>query len=179
MSPVRREAAFSRGLKVVVAYFRLNPAVPAALERDGITARYCDTSADDEAYWRLLRDLWSEGDTFVVLEQDKVPAPGAIQAIHDCPSLWCAYPVPRWQDGGYSDFPPLCCVKFHALLMERFPKLMEEKVGGVGIGDPRLAVPRHYARLDMAVALWVHLSIGRGVCWHPRGMVRHEHEEVA
>lgn len=166
------------GLKVVVPYTRLHPAVHEALERDGAEARYCDTSADQEAYWRVLCDAWAERETFIVLEQDKVPVPGALLALWCCPSLWCAYPVPRWQDGQYTDFPSLSCAKFDASIMERFPRLMVEKVGEIGIGGGDVP-PRHYQRLDMAIALWVHLSIGRGVCWHPRGMVEHQHQEVA
>lgn len=168
----------SRSLKVVVAFCRLNPAVREALRRDGIPAYYFNTSIDDEAYWRLLCALWAQKESFILLEQDKVPQPGAIQALWNCPNLWCAYPVPMWQTDRYADFPSLSCVKFDRALMERAPNLMTEQVGQIGIGGGDVP-PRHYQRLDMAVALWVQLANRGEVCWHPKGMVRHEHQEVA
>lgn len=161
-------------MKVVVAFALLHPGVRAALEGEGIDARYCDVSEDVEACWRLLCALWAEQETFVFLEQDKIPAPGALQAIYECPSPWCAYPVPM-QNGEYADFPSLSCVKFSGDLMRRLPRVMEDKVGQIGIGGGDVP-PRHYLRLDMAIALWLHQ--GRGVCWHPRGLIRHEHEEA-
>lgn len=169
-----RQAPRGGRLKVVVAHSatNLNPAVRAALESEGIEARFCDTSADVEAYWRLLCVLWREGETTVLLEGDKVPVPGAVRAIYDCPSQWCAYPVPM-QNGQYCDFPTLACVKFGADLMARLPHVIEREVGTIGIGGGDVP-PRHWQRLDMALTLWLHQ--GRGVCWHPKGMVRHEHK---
>lgn len=160
-------------MKVVVAYCRLHPAVRTALEQDGIKARYCETPVEDiEAYWRLLRDLWAEGETFVFLQQDKIPAPGAVQAIHDCPNLWCTYPCLAW-DGGEVKPVGLSCVKFAAGLIQRVPGLME-MVGSTAYSNLRL---RHWTGIDWLI---YDRLIGRyGQCLHPADMVRHEHQEEA
>lgn len=157
-------------VKVVVPFCNLSTDTMAALERDGIKARFQTTATDDRAYARLLCQLWAEGETVVLLEQDKVPAPGAIRAIHDCDSPWCAYPVDMHQTGRPADFPTLSCVKFSDLLMERWPDLME-RVAAHPMGD---TPPGHYSRLDMAVALWAHRRAGP-VHWHPAGMIEHHH----
>lgn len=162
-------------MKVVVPYVHLHPATVAALERDGIEARYVDVSSDVEDAWQLLAECWAAGEGFAVVEQDKVPAPGALPALIDCPERWCAYPV-SMQSGTYAGFPTLSCAKFAGDLMARWPDLMNH-VGGtfMGVLGGQSITGRHYARLDMAVALWVARRSGP-VHWHPAGMVEHLHQ---
>ena len=163
-----------QAVKVVVAYCDLHPATKIAAE-EADHVRWGDTSADAEAYWRLLREMWAEGDTFAVLEQDKVPGPGALRAIHDCERAWCAYPVEQ-QGGGLADFPTLSCAKFGASLMARWPGAVD--IAGqlsMGYFDGAPITGRHYRRLDMAMArvLWTRSG---PVHWHPAGMVEHRHQ---
>lgn len=84
----------ARGVAVVV------PFVPARLEPDTVAAvgpgaRLVDVSADDTAYWRLLRDLWAARRTFILVEHDIVPAAGVLDAMRACDHDWCGaeYPV--------------------------------------------------------------------------------------
>lgn len=55
-------------------------------------ARFIDVSADHRAYWRLLHDLWTESERFIIVEHDIVPTPEMIESLWNCPSDWCAHP---------------------------------------------------------------------------------------
>jgi hypothetical protein len=159
-------------MKVVVAYCQLHPKTVEAVwasadEMDEIV--WADTSRSDDAYYDVLREHWSRGETFVVLEQDKVPAPFALRELHDCLEPWCTYPVPMAHNGLPCDFVSLSCTKFGAELMAHWPNLMD-RVGEMNMGFG----PKHWNRLDMCMANQVHRK--SGPChWHPADMVGHEH----
>jgi hypothetical protein len=159
-------------LKVVIAYIQLHPKTVEAVwtsadEQDDIV--WADTSASDTAYYELLAKHWAEGETFVLLEQDKIPAPFALRDLYECASPWCVFPVPMAHNGQPCDFASLSCTKFGSDLMARWPDLME-RVGAMNMGFG----PKHWNRLDMCVANQIHRKIGP-VHWHPAGMVGHEH----
>lgn len=162
-------------MKIVVPYCKLHPATVKAVwdavdEREEIV--WGDTSGSDTAYYELLARCWAERETFVVLEQDKIPAPGALRELHDCPEPWCTYPVPMAHNGQPCEFVSLSCTKFAAELMDDWPELME-RVGLLEFGYGR----KHWNRLDMAMALEVGRRIGN--ChWHELGRVAHEHQSV-
>lgn len=81
------------------------------LVMDGIEARYVrldDAIAADYEYARLFRQLWDEGDPFVIVEHDVIPWPGAIRNLWECDEPWCAYPY--YVRGGLHAI--LGCVKF-------------------------------------------------------------------
>ena len=161
-------------MKLVIAYTRIHPKTVAAVfdsidELDDV--RWADVSASDSAYYELLRDLWAERETFVVLEQDKVPDQGALRDIYDCPQLWCTYPhlmangdpIPLSQ-------PTLGCSKFSADLMVRWPGLIERS-GRLDMGYGG----KHWGRLDMAVAAGLMWAVGP--CHvHEFGRLAHEHQ---
>jgi hypothetical protein len=164
-----RTVASSRSeLRDVVPFVRLQPAVVAALERDGIVAEFVDTSARD-SYWRLLADLWAEGGSFVVLEQDKVPSPGLLRELWDCSRPWCSTPVGMRGVDQPAPYPSLACTKFDASLMAADPFLLE-KAGSLDLGFGE----RDWSRLDLAVA---GLLGSVAEChWHEGGRVEHRHE---
>jgi hypothetical protein len=161
--------AFSRSeLRIVVPFVRLAPAVAVALERDGIAAEFVDTSGSD-AYWRLLARLWSEGEAFIVLEQDKVPAPGLLAELWECERPWCSTPVGMRGVDQPAPYPSLSCTKFDASLMVADPLLLE-KAGRLDLGFGE----RDWSRLDLAVA---GLLESVAEChWHGGGRVEHRHE---
>jgi hypothetical protein len=169
-------------LKVVVAYVQLHPKTIEAVwasadEQDDI--RWADTSASDDAYYKLLADCWAERETFVLLEQDKMPAPFALRDLYDCESPWCTYPVPMAHNGQPCDFCSLSCTKFGSELISAAPDLME-RVAKLDMGRG----PKHWDRLDMSMALECARALGRmrlnpQVHWHPAGMVGHEHLGVS
>ena len=48
-------------------------------------AEFVDVSGDDEAYFRLVSRLWTEGDEFFMVEQDIVPDPQQFLDMVACP----------------------------------------------------------------------------------------------
>jgi hypothetical protein len=84
------------------------------------TARFVNVGADDEAYWRLLRDLWAEGRTVIVVEHDIVPAESMIQVMWDCPKMWCCHPY----DMGGIETTALGFVKFSSELLQHAQNLV-------------------------------------------------------
>ena len=163
-------------MKVVLAYVKLHPGTftlaQGEMTEKGDQLVLEDTSSDQTSYFEAVAKHWALGRTFVLLEQDKLPLPPALRDLHDCPQPWCTYPVPMAHNGQPCDFVSLSCTKFSADLMARFPDLMEHVAQrDMGFG------PKHWNRLDMAMAL----EIGRriGDChWHAAGRVGHEHQSV-
>ena len=149
-------------MKVVVPCIDLHPVIPEVLESEGVIARYFDVAGDDEAYWSVLCAMWAETETFIVLQDDKIPMPGAISAIHECSSLWCAYHALA-SNGEEPSMPSLSCAKFDGALMSQFPRLMVENVGMKGYGQ---IPPRHHYHVDRAINDELTLR-GLNVCWHP------------
>ena len=79
-------------MNVVVPYVKLEPALMAALLEQEVPALYRETTGST-GYWSLLAELWAKGETFILLEQDKIPAPGLLQELWDCEYPWCSTPV--------------------------------------------------------------------------------------
>lgn len=73
-------------------------------------------------YADLLRGLWHEPGELIVVEQDVVPPPGSLQALHDCPALWCGHMLP-FQGGVNSG--TLGLAKFSAECKRVFPLLFD------------------------------------------------------
>lgn len=86
-------------------------------------AEWCDVSADDHAYWRLLLRLWADGEGFLVVEHDVVCRPDVIGQVEACPESWCSF--------GYADIcHPGCqeawanqlgCTRFRSELLAATP----------------------------------------------------------
>lgn len=64
-----------------------------ALDAEGIEhdVRICQ---EDNDYGKLLATLWAFGESFVLVEHDIAPWPGAITRLKQCSSQWCAYQYP-------------------------------------------------------------------------------------
>ena len=104
-------------MNIVVPFTRLHPEVVDALP----DARWVNVSSDDEAYWRLFRDLWAAKETVTIVEHDIVPTPTALDGMAECPEEWCAATYAF--EGRL--FYGLGCVKFAGSLMARFPDVMD------------------------------------------------------
>jgi hypothetical protein len=164
-------------MKLVIAYCQLHPKTLQAVwdsvdELDDVY--WADTSKSDDAYFRVIEDHWAERESFVLLEQDKIPAPFALRDLYDCESPWCTYPVPMAHNGEPCDFVSLSCTKFSAELINIAPDLMERVAKhNMGFGC------KHWCRLDMAMALECARAIRKPTAhWHPAGMVGHEHQSL-
>ena len=80
-------------MRVVVPYVSLWPETKAALDATGRTIEYVNLGRDNmTAYGDLLANVWHEGRGFLVVEQDIVPFPGAMDELEACPEPWCGRP---------------------------------------------------------------------------------------
>jgi hypothetical protein len=102
-------------VKVVVPYTNLR--APTAAIASAVAATFVETATDD-AYWKLLRDLWAKRQTFIILEHDIVPPEGALEAIWACPRDWCGVPYPVGRIWGVWHG----CTKFGRDLIRRYPE---------------------------------------------------------
>jgi hypothetical protein len=128
-------------LRVVVPYANLYPETRAALEADGhVHAEYIRTGGEVFDYYNLLKQLWASQEGFVIVEQDIVPWPGAIQLLWDCPENWCGYAYEL--SVGFGAY--LGCTKFSDDLVAENPSIIETIARLPNHGMP----PRHWARLD-------------------------------
>src|SRR5674476_221247 len=144
-------------VRVVVPYTNLRPETVAALEATN-TAYDAIKMDDDQAYWRLLADLWTKGETFILVEQDIIINPGTIASLDTCPSSWCAF---GYGYCGLENYYGLGCVKFGGDLMAAVPDLMDQVALMHDEGHP----PKHWCRLDAWMSV-VFAASGQTRCAH-------------
>lgn len=78
----------------------------------------------DHDYAALIAELWSDGETFAVVEDDIAPWPGALASLRDCERVWCGfdYCLPgRWDTDGL--YGTTGCYKVDARLIAAAPDL--------------------------------------------------------
>jgi len=155
-------------LRVVIPYTpaRLEPRTRAWGEANG--AEFVDVSADVEAYWRLLRELWVAGDSFVLVEHDVLPPPGAIEGMTECADELCLHPYPDSMASKIWEF-HLGCTRFGAELLAQFPDLVDETQGEPGPPGLTSRFTRQGPRG------WLLLSKRLEVCLERRGVRHHRH----
>ena len=133
--------------KVIVPFTRLHPVTEAVLASYSLNIRY-ERLEGDQAYRLLLQRLWREGETVVIVEQDILPWPSAIEELHQCMGLWCS--CSYLYGGAYSLFHMLGCTKLSAKLMQLLPDLWDE--------------PGHWSTLDTRL---YHAAMQIGEVAHP------------
>lgn len=108
-------------MKVVCPYTELNPATEYVLNIEPQTeVKFVDVSGWEEAYFWLMYKYWKQGETFIVVEHDIVPWPGALRSLDRCEAPLCAYMAPHApmiEDFSYG----LGLVKYGKALMDKFP----------------------------------------------------------
>lgn len=115
----------------------------------------------DLSYWELLRDLWADHRSFIIIEHDIVVNETTLDELRICEHDWCAMPFPyRGQTHAYS----LACTKFSGALTSRHPDLMVVVAEMWDEKHPR----GHWCRLD--AWMWEQLTL--------RGEKRHNHERA-
>jgi hypothetical protein len=95
---------------------------------------------DDQAYGRLLTELWASNEDVIIIEHDVIPWPGAVKRLASCPEPYCAHQyLIAGQLGG-----TLGCVKFSSDLTAAHPDVPEAWTGG------------HWGTVDIKLtnALW-------------------------
>lgn len=108
---------------MLVPYATLHPTTEQVMKASGLAVEFVHMP-DDDAYRRELRERWAIGQTFVIVEQDIVPWPGAIEELHSCMGLWCACAYKLF--GGYGIFHSFGCAKFSAELIAKLPSVWDE-----------------------------------------------------
>ena len=153
-------------MRVYVPYVRLSEQTRQALEPFSPT--YIETSGEF-GYIDALESIWSRGEGFVLVEQDKVPTAEQIRELIFCREPWC-YCRCKTNAGTYASFPSLSTVRFSETIVRLHPDFMH-KVRLQAIGDTPAG---HYSRLDMAV--YTHAMLGCYLQPHPHGEVLHVHQ---
>ena len=106
---------------IYVPHTELSPATERALAAYEVIYVRLD---GDDGYPRFLGERWAAGETFVNVEHDVAPWPGAVDGLLDCPEPWCGY--------DYGDACPtgptalLGCVKLTAELMRATPTIWDD-----------------------------------------------------
>lgn len=92
--------------------------VRLVLEADGIPVELVEVDPHN-GYVALLIELWRQGETFVLVEHDVIPWPGAIAQLLHCDREWCAFPY-RHRGGPALS---LGCTKFAGSLTRRLARV--------------------------------------------------------
>lgn len=130
--------------RVFVPYTRFDERVAQALATAGVPAGFWDVSADDEAYWRLLSDLWVQGDGFTIVEQDIVVRADTLASFDRCQNDWCGAGYRYLSSDRYVG---LGCTRFRSEFIAAHPDLIEV----AGEYSDNAHPQRHWCTLDAAM----------------------------
>jgi hypothetical protein len=114
--------------RVIVPHSNLHPATKQILDSyGGIDLEYVELDSKF-GYWKLMKRLWSEGRTTIIVEHDIVPWPGAIEELWDCPCSWgtFSYKMNIGEAQGIGVSHALGCAKLTDRLMAAVPDVWEE-----------------------------------------------------
>lgn len=151
-------------MKVYIPFTDLRKETLAAIVKSKCDYELVNVSGSDEAYWELLDDLWTRGETFAIVEHDVVIHPTAISELQQCGSSWCAFPTPYF----YGTHVGLGCVKFGSDLIKRFPSALDRVAELFDDKHP----PKHWCRLDAWLQTRVLPQQERHVHQPPIGHIR-------
>ncbi len=146
-------------MRIVVPYTVLDGRATAALGRFTTPGQveYVNVSAHEESYADLMRDLWTAGESFTVIEHDMEIHAHVLSQFEACGELWCVFP---YTGKPYKNYPipvlrmALGCTRFHADLM----------LENIGLID------------DLDVLHWRRLDSQLATALLRRGYSPHEHE---
>jgi hypothetical protein len=137
----------------------------AAAEATSLPVVTVEVTADND-YHDVIAELWSDGETFVTLEPDIVPAPGQIEELAACPEPWCAFAYEYPPFGMYAG---MGLAKFSRELLARFPYALSE----TGTWHDATHPAKHWCRVDGWLKQYL---MERGVTQHIHGVVEHLHK---
>lgn len=143
-------------MKIVCPYAGDGPEPGTVQALAGYRVELVDVSSSDEAYWGLLAGLWSEGETFAIVEQDVTVAATTLGDMEACDNVWCAA---QYGYLGSSNYAGLGCVKFDGRLTREHPDVMEV----AGRYEDEAHTPRHWCVQDFAIQQALHAK-GIWVC---------------
>jgi hypothetical protein len=115
-------------MKVICPHTALHPVTKGVLDSYNLGVRYVQLDAE-YAYGNLLRELWAERETVVIIEHDIVPNHGCVEELFGCSAIWCAFSY-QWRNEfgevGVGLSHQLGCTKISAHLMNALPDLWNE-----------------------------------------------------
>ncbi len=139
--PALRAPRAAGGFRVVVRYrgpgpqFGMLPARGLARETAAWAGMRGDVEfrqipAGEDGLFQFLATEWAEGEGFMVVDQDLVPPPGAVEELEACTQHWCGFPF-RYPMCTEAHVPDLAvgdfgCTRFSTELVRVMPDLLEE-----------------------------------------------------
>jgi hypothetical protein len=144
-------------LKVICPYTNLQYATEFFLRLEEPKTRFVYTGHSTTAYYELLKELWNQQETFIMVEHDIVIWPGALHDLWECSEPLCAYEAPYniTLVGGRRGLSyGIGCLKWNSILMTKFPNLV--------IDTPE--EDREWVRLDQVFV--VKAAIANNDCIH-------------
>ena len=113
-------------LPVFVPHTKINEATRNFLAQSQVLGRsiqLVDVGSDSLDYINYMRDRWREGHSFINIEHDVVPWPGALESLEDCSQEWCSFAY----DTAAKDFllAPLGLAKLSFGLIQALPGVWE------------------------------------------------------
>lgn len=106
-------------MQVIIPAIDENCVASLALRKEGIEHDVVVMDGDYD-YGELLVELWQSGESFILLEHDVVPWPGAITQLAECPELWCSYEYPLAPN---TLRPALGCIKVSCIVINAYRNL--------------------------------------------------------
>lgn len=144
-------------MRVVVPHVGdVHPDTRAVVDRWLDVEYVCLDDDPEYGYGKLLRRLWAEQESVMVVEHDVVPWRHTIPEMALCPSPYCAAPYAWGQAVGVA----LGCTKFSSLFMRCYPDAAE-----IACRIPSVyGEPGHFRQLDV----WLQAAVLRDLYgWQP------------
>lgn len=137
----------------------------AALDASGQGVVYTE-AVKDEDYFTLCATFWAQGQTFITVEQDIVPARGQVAELLACPEPWCAFAYEYPPFGYYAG---MGLAKFSDALIGRHTQVFQEIAQWHDAKHP----PMHWCRVDGYLRRYL---MENGEKPHIHGTVQHLHK---
>jgi len=112
------------GPRLYVPYTQLNDATRAYLTSvlyTPVPVTLVDCNDAPWGYQDYLQMAWDKGETFLNMEHDIVPWPGAIHSLLDCPEPWCFFGYERDLDFVALNTPVFGLCRFRAEFIATMP----------------------------------------------------------
>jgi len=108
-------------MRVVVPFQRLHPVTKKVV--DYYRPEYVHLE-DDDGYRLLMQRLWREREPVIIIEQDIVPWPYAVEELWRCSCSWGSYSYQL--HGGIGIVHGFGCCKLTTILMDAVPNVWDE-----------------------------------------------------
>ena len=84
-----------------------------------------DVSGNEGAYLAYLKAVWGRGESFINMEHDIVPWPGAVKELLGCGHPWCFYGYDQGLDCAANGCAQFGLVRFKSAIIGALPRVWE------------------------------------------------------